>query len=235
MTAMTRRALKLAVIAVVVAAGALALARLPIADRILAAVAWIRDAGWIGVAVFTALYVGAAVALLPGSVLTLGAGFAYGPVWGTLLVSPVSVLASVAAFALARTVLRPWVTRRFGTGERFAAIDRAIGQQGGRIVFLLRLSPVVPYSAFNYVCGITRIDARRFALASWLGMLPGTVLYTYLGSLAKSTAELAAGGGGASTPGQRALYWGGLAATVVAAVVVTRVARAALRRSLPAQ
>ncbi len=218
-------------VAVAVAAGVAAW-QLPVARTSVALVDGVRNLGGWGVALFALLYVVAAVLLIPGSVLTLGAGFAYGPWWGLALVSPVSVAAALIAFALARRAMRPWVSRRFAHHPKLAAVDRAVARRGGRIVLLLRLSPLVPYSALNYLCGLTRIDARRYVVASWLGMLPGTLLYTYLGSAATTTAELAVGAGDGRAPAQQLAYWGGLAATVLAAVVVTRVARAALADAL---
>jgi len=229
MTAASRRHLLL----VAALAGlVIAVTLLPVASWLIATVEWVRSAGALGVVAFSVIYIAAAVLLLPASVLTLGAGFVYGPIWGTLLVSPVSVAAAVVAFAAARTALRGWVTRRFARGPRFAALDRAIADDGFKIVALLRLSPVFPYNMLNYLCGVTRIDAKRYALASWLGMLPGTLLYVYLGSVATNAAELAAGGSGPASPWQRAFYWLGLAATLAVTIAITRLARRALRKSL---
>lgn len=218
---------------VVAAAAALAAATLaPVAEWILAASEWIRGAGAVGLVAFAGAYVVAAVLTVPGSALTLGAGLVYGPLWATVLVSPVSVCAALIAFGLGRRALRPWVRRRLGDGRWFRAIDDAIADKGGRIVLLLRLSPLIPYSALNYACGLTRIDARRFALASWLGMLPGTWMYAYLGSLGRTTAELATDGAAHAPSAAGWLYWGGLAATLVVVAVVSREAFRALGRSI---
>ncbi|MGE3343489.1 MAG: TVP38/TMEM64 family protein [Vicinamibacterales bacterium] len=191
---------------------------------------WIRSAGAAGVVVFAAVYVAAAVFMLPGSVLTLMAGFAFGPVWGTVLVSPVSVLAATLAFTLGRTVARARVASRAGGDPRFSAIDRAIGDQGFRVVALLRLSPVLPFNLLNYALGLTRVSLRDYVLASWIGMLPGTVLYVYLGSIATN---LSAGPASEGTDAARAaLYWGGLLATIMATLLITRAARRALAETL---
>lgn len=195
--------------------------------------AWVRSAGVFGVAVFAVVYIAAAVFMLPGSVLTLMAGFAFGPVWGTLLVSPVSVLAAALAFTLGRTVARERVAARAAGDARFAAIDRAIGDQGFRVVALLRLSPVLPFNLLNYALGLTRVSLRDYVLASWIGMLPGTILYVYLGSVATNL-----GGGAPSDDADTArvaLYWVGLLATVLATVVITRAARRALAQTLEAR
>jgi uncharacterized membrane protein YdjX (TVP38/TMEM64 family) len=193
---------------------------------------WIRGAGALGPVLFAITYVAAAVLLLPGWILTAGAGFAYGPAWGLLLASPVSVLAATAAFGVGRSVARGWVSRKVSGDPRFAAIDEAVGRSGFRIVFLLRLSPVFPFNLLNYVLGLTRVRLRDYALASLLGMLPGTFLYVYLGSLVTSASEIAAGRRGPGGELRLALYGVGIAATLAVAAVITRITRRALARAL---
>jgi uncharacterized membrane protein YdjX (TVP38/TMEM64 family) len=175
----------------------------------LALVGWIRSAGTAGAALFAVAYIAATVLLLPGSVLTLGAGFAYGPALGLLLVSPVSVLAATAAFSVGRSIARGWVSRKVSGDPRFAAIDEAVGESGFKIVFLLRLSPVLPFNLLNFALGLTRVSLRDYVVASFLGMLPGTLLYVYLGSLVTSASEIAAGHGGAPEAGRRRCTWWG--------------------------
>jgi uncharacterized membrane protein YdjX (TVP38/TMEM64 family) len=204
----------------------------PVERWTLALVAWIRGAGASGAAVFALAYIAATVLLLPGSILTLGAGFAYGPALGLLLASPVSVLAATAAFLLGRSVARGWIARKISGDARFAAIDEAIGDSGFKIVFLLRLSPLFPFNLLNFMLGLTRVRLRDYVVASFLGMLPGTLLYVYLGSLVTSASELAAGRHGDAGSWGRALYVLGFVATVAATVLVTRVARRALARAL---
>ncbi len=205
---------------------------LPIARWALSLVEWVQGAGAAGAGVFALVYVAATALLLPGSLLTLGAGFAYGPVWGTVLISPVSVLAATVSFLLARFVARDWVARKVAAEPRFAAIDAAVGESGFKIVALLRLSPVLPFSLMNYALGLTRVRLRDYVLGSWLGMLPGTVMYVYLGSLVTSATQLASGDRPDSGAWGRALYWGGLAATLLVTIVITRVARRALDTTL---
>jgi uncharacterized membrane protein YdjX (TVP38/TMEM64 family) len=194
-------------------------------------VAWVQAAGPVGVIAYAVAYVVATVFLLPGSILTAGAGLAYGPWLGTLLVSPVSVAAATASFLLGRTVARGWISRRAGADPRFRAIDAAIGQRGFQIVMLLRLSPVLPFSVLNYALGLTGVRLRDYVLGSFVGMLPGTFLYVYLGSLVTNIAALSAGtdAGGSA---KRYLFWAGLVATFVVTVYITRVARRALNAEL---
>lgn len=226
--------MKRVILAVAVLVGlALATYFLPVGKGLLGLVEWMRGAGPTGMALFVVVYVLATVLMLPGSILTLGAGFAYGPVAGLVLASPASVLAAAVAFALGRTVAREWVSRRVAQSPRFAAIDEAVAQGGFKMVLLLRLSPVVPFNLLNYALGLTRVSLGRYLLASFLGMLPGTFLYVYLGSLVTSASELLTASKTEKPPWAQALYWGGLVATVVVTVLITRLARRALRAHMP--
>ncbi len=205
---------------------------LPINDWVLLLVEWIRGAGALGVGVYALAYVVATLLLLPGSILTAGAGLAYGPVWGTLLVSPVSVLAATLAFVLGRSVARDWVSRRMAQHPRFAAVHEAIGESGFKIVFLLRLSPIFPFNLLNYALGLTPVRLRDYVIASFLGMLPGTFLYVYLGSLVTNASELLSGARPQAGGWGQVLYWGGLGATLLVTVLITRIAKRALNRAL---
>ena len=225
------RWLRIAIPTALAGAAIAAVVLLPVGVWMRQLVEWTRGAGAIGVATFAGAYVLATILLLPASILTLGAGLAYGPVPGTLLVSPVSVVAATLAFLLGRTSARQWIAERVGRDARFAAIDAAIGREGFKIVLLLRLSPVFPFSILNYALGLTRVRLRDYVLASFIGMLPGTFMYVYLGSLVTTAASL----GSDTVPvsaGQQAIYWAGLVATVLATVFVTRLARRSLRAAL---
>lgn len=229
-----RRVLTISLLLSVVALLLLSVRRqVPVTDWLAAIVFWVRNAGAPGIAVFAIAYVASTVALLPAFVLTLAAGSIYGPVTGTAIVSPVSVVAATAAFLLGRTIARGWIARRVASQPVFAAVDHAVASQGFKVVALLRLSPLVPFNVLNYALGLTNVRLRDYVLASWLGMLPATALYVYLGSLVTNIGALgnARAGGSPSTPA-RLLYWGGLVATVAVVVLVTRAARQTLDRTL---
>jgi uncharacterized membrane protein YdjX (TVP38/TMEM64 family) len=185
-----------------------------------------RLGAW-GPVLYVVVYVIGAVLLIPGSVLTLAAGVLFGLVRGAALVFLAATLGATAAFLVARYVARGYVERRIGTGS-LAAVDRALARNGLRLVFLLRLSPVVPYSLLNYSLGLTGVSLRDFVLGS-AGMLPGTILYVSYGKVAGEVAALA---GGQAVP-RDATYWAsiavGLVATIAVTVMVTRTARRALR------
>lgn len=202
------------------------------AEWLLQIVEWARESGAAGILGFSAVYILATLLMLPGFVLTLGAGFIYGPLWGTALVSPVSVVSASLAFLSGRFLARNWVSKRVSGSRRFAAIDEAIGSSGFTIVALLRLSPIVPFNLLNYSLGLTKIPFQNYVLASFLGMLPATFLYVYLGSLVTNASELLSGSRQEATVWQSVLYYGGLAATLLVTVVITRIARKALSQKI---
>ena len=187
---------------------------------------WIAGLGTLGPVIFILGYALGVVAFLPGAALTLAGGTVFGVVQGTVYVWLAAVLGSSAAFLIARYGARSAVEARLAGNARFVAVDRAVGEQGGKIAFLLRLSPAIPFNVLNYTLGLTKIRFVDSLLAAF-GMIPGTLLYVYLGSLAGDVASAAAGGA-AST--QENLVKGvGLLATIAVTVLVTRIARKALR------
>lgn len=192
------------------------------------ALGWIQGQGAFGAGVFVLIYIAACVALLPGSILTLGAGAVWGVVWGTLVVSIASVSGATAAFLIARYAARDWAKGLIAGDPRFAAMDRALEREGLRLVFLIRLSPAFPFNLLNYAFGLSPVRLRDHLLGSWAGMLPGTVMYVYLGALA---GDAAAGGAAAGGPPLwfKAL---GLAVTVGVVLYVVRLARNALNQEL---
>jgi uncharacterized membrane protein YdjX (TVP38/TMEM64 family) len=119
-----------------------------------------------------------------------------------------------------------------GSSAAFLA-GRAVAAEGAKVVFLARLSPVLPFNVLNYAFGLTRVRFREFVLGSFAGMLPGTLLYVYLGSAVQDLADVSGGGVGGSD-GQTVLFAAGLAASVLASVLVARIARRALAAPAPA-
>ena len=205
---------------------------LPLAEWTVRLVEVVRESGAWGIALFAAIYVVCTVALIPASVLTMAAGFVYGPLYGLLVVVPAATLGATGAFLLGRTVLRGWVRRRMRSSPRAQALDRAVGREGFTLVFLLRLSPLVPFNVVNYALSLSGISAGRYVLATFLGIIPGTWLYVYLGSLVTEAARLSTAAT-PHTPLHTFLYAAGLAATVLAVVVSGRIARRALAGAVP--
>lgn len=191
---------------------------------------WVTQQGFLGYVVVGGAYVIACVLMLPGSALTLLAGVLFGVVWGTVTVSIASTLGASAAFWVGRTVARGWVEQKVAGSDRFAAIDEAVGKQGLKIVFLTRLSPIFPFNLQNYAYGLTKVAFWKYVLASWIGMLPGTLMYVYLGDATGKVVNVKLDDLGRDGVGQMA-FWMGLAAAIVVAVLVARIARNALRRA----
>lgn len=213
----------------------LVVAAMFVAWRLLPVEAWlvslqnrVARMGVFGGVVFALVYMVAALLFVPGSILTIAAGAVFGLSVGTLVVSVASTSAAALAFLIARYLARDRVVRMARRHENFGAIDRAIREKGWKVVALLRLSPVVPFSLSNYLYGITGVDFWPYLLASWAAMLPATVLYVYLGA-----AGVAALGGGREdrSPWEWALLAAGLAATIVVTVILTRAARRELEKS----
>jgi uncharacterized membrane protein YdjX (TVP38/TMEM64 family) len=230
-TAPTRSILRVVIVLAVVA-GLLVFGR-RLASHLPAFASWVEGLGALGPLVFIAGYAAAVVAFVPGSVLTLAGGALFGLAEGILYVFTAAVLGSTVSFLLARHVARDVVARRIEGDARFHAIDRAIGDQGRRIVFLLRLSPVFPFSLLNYALGLTRVRLVDYLVAS-LGMLPGTAVYVYLGKLAGDVVAVAGGAGKQRGLAEWALLGVGLAATVVVTLQITRIARRALDQATAA-
>jgi uncharacterized membrane protein YdjX (TVP38/TMEM64 family) len=190
---------------------------------------WVAGRGASGALLFVLGYIVATVAFVPGSLLTIAGGAIFGLVNGTALVFVAATLGAAAAFLVSRYGARSAVERRLAGDIRLAAIDRAVGREGRKIVFLLRLSPVFPFNLLNYALGLTRVRFRDYLLAS-VGMLPATILYVYYGQIIGDLARVASG----RVPrgvGYYILLGIGLVATVLATAIVTRVARTALRQA----
>jgi uncharacterized membrane protein YdjX (TVP38/TMEM64 family) len=186
----------------------------------------IDNLGSVGAFAFIALYIIATVAFLPGSILTLGAGVVFGVVWGSLYVFIGATLGATAAFIVGRYLARSWVARKIEGNKKFAAIDRAVGREGLKIVLLTRLSPIFPFNLLNYAFGITGVSLKDYFIGS-VGMIPGTIMYVYIGSLAGSLARI-----GTDQPTNPTVQWAiriiGFIATVTVTIYVTRIAKKAL-------
>ena len=213
----------------VIAAAAILIAarQLHLQDWLKAALDWIRQLGPWGPVIFVAIYVLAAVLFVPGSVLTLGAGALFGVTLGSICVSIGATFGATAAFLVGRYLARDAIARKIERHEKFAALDRAVADEGWKIVLLTRLSPVFPFAVLNYGFSLTRVKLSHFVLASWVGMIPATLMYVYLGSLVNVGA-----GQRQRTTGEWVLYGVGLLATVAVTVFVTRLARRALAKKI---
>jgi len=183
--------------------------------------AWVHTLGsWAPVA-FVVGYVAVCVFMLPAFLLTMAGGAVFGVVKGSLLVVLGSTLGATTAFLLGRTVLRTWVAAQMARNATLVAMDRIIGQEGLRLMFLLRLSGIVPFVLTNYAMGVTTVTLRDFVLAL-VGIVPTVVTYAMLGQAGAATGE-------GSTP--QWVVWTAISAAVLLAVTLTRMAQRAIREA----
>ncbi|MGK7938644.1 MAG: TVP38/TMEM64 family protein [Crocosphaera sp.] len=188
---------------------------------------WIDSLGTIGYFAFILVYILAAVLLISGAILTLGAGAIFDVIKGSILVSIASTLGATLAFLIGRYLARGWVSKQLEKYPKFQAVDDAVAKEGWKIVGLTRLSPVFPFVILNYAFGITQVSLKNYILASWIGMMPGTIMYVYIGSLIGNIATLGAEGR-EKTPLEWGLYIVGLIATLLVTIYVTKIAKKAL-------
>lgn len=178
-----------------------------------------------GYLAYMAVYAGLELLAVPAIPLTMAAGAIFGIVPGTAVVSAAATIASTAAFLISRYVARDRVKRYAAHHPKFAAIDRAIGRDGFRVVTLLRLSPLLPFAASNYLYGLTSVELGPYVLGSWLGMLPGTAAYVAAGTYSRQLLDGEAGVEPGVHGWQLAL---GLGASALVIAYIGRLAKEAL-------
>lgn len=198
---------------------------------LLNALQWINSQGAVGGIAFILLYIVATVAFLPGSIITLGAGVVFGVFLGSLYVFIGATIGATAAFLVGRYLARGWVANKISGNQKFAAIDRAVGREGLKIVLLTRLSPIFPFNLLNYAYGLTGVSLKDYFFGS-IGMLPGTIMYVYLGSLAGNLATLGAGEQPSNPTVQWAIRIIGFIATVAVTLYITKIAKKALNQEV---
>ena len=220
---------KLLVFAFVVCATILTIAllmRAPLGFWIMDSVRWFQGLGVEGGILFVVIYIVITVALFPQTPLNLAAGFLYGTLWGSVAVSLASTIAAMIAFLLSRYCARDLVARTLGNHARFDNLDRAIGQNGFKLVTLMRLQPVfVPFAYLNMGLGLTRVRLLDYVLGTFVGTLPGTVLYAYAGSAVKDLSFFASHTWSAEGIGFRWFFWMGLVAVVAFCMLLAQIAK----------
>ena len=199
---------------------------------LLSALAWIDSLGALGPIAFILLYILVTVAFLPASIVTLGAGAVFGVVGGSIYVFIGAMLGATAAFLIGRYVARDWIAQKIAGNIKFNAIYEAISQEALKLIFLIRLSPAFPFNVLNYALGLTKASLKDYVLGT-TGIIPGTIMYVYLGSLIGDLAMLGAG----DQPSNPIIDWIIkilIFVTVVAITVyITRIARKALKEAVP--
>jgi uncharacterized membrane protein YdjX (TVP38/TMEM64 family) len=216
------RYVKAAVVALVILGAFFALRLLPIGAYLTQFQNYVRGAGAIGYVLY-ALGYGVVALVFPGSVLTIGAGAIFGVIGGSIVVACGATMAATIAFILARTVLRKRIERTTANNPKFAAVDRAIAREGIKIVFIVRLAAVFPFTIVNYAFGLTGISLGQYVIATAIGILPGTIAFVYIG---------AAGAAVATADRTKLIFTTiGLAIALAVSIFVARIAHAAIRRA----
>ena len=201
---------------------------LPFAEWIKTITGWVETLGPFGIVVFALIYAAATVLFVPGSLLTIAAGLLFGVLLGTLAAWSGAVLGASLAFLVGRYLARSAIEEKTKSNEKFQAIDEAIGKRGWKIIALLRLSPLIPFNASNYFYGITKVGFWPYVLASAGGMLPGTLLYVYLGAAGRVGLS---GAERQQSPLEYVFFGVGLLVTIGVTIWVSRIARKALKES----
>ncbi len=231
---MAVRRVKLIVFVIVVVVGLMVAGGvLPVIGLLADIFEYIGGLGPWGPAALVGFYTISCVLLIPASIPTLAAGFLFGVFEGSVTAMIGGAAGAIAAFWIGRIATDGRIQNRTGRNHWLTALDNAAGEQGFKVVLLARLSPMAPYAILNYALGLTKVSFRAYLLGTVVGVLPGMVMYVYVGAGLRSLADLAvyARGEGQTTPALRAFFWVGLVVTVVVTVLLTRVAQKALRRS----
>jgi len=185
---------------------------LPLEKLILDLQQWVdKNPAW-SFPVLVALLVIGILLMMPASVMMMVSGFLFGLGKGFLAVWLAVVLASTAAFWIARKLARPMIERRLASRPQFVAIDRAIRRKGFYVVFLTRLVLLLPFPALNYSHGLTDVRLRDYVAGTMIGMVPAIFLFVYLGTLASDVADI--------MNGQVKLEGSQLVAVILGSVVV---------------
>jgi len=177
------------------------------------------------------LYAGCNVLLLPGGVLSVGAGFFFGLWWGFLIALLGNVGGAAISFFISRSLGRHWFKRTLFRNRTLVALEPAIEKEGWKIILLSQLHPLFPTSLLNYLYGLTRIRFRTCMLWVAIGQAPGLFLYSYLGTLGQLGLNLARG---KSHP-RPIEYWIWIGGFVSAAVILIILGRISLRLLQKAQ
>jgi len=160
-------------------------------DGIVDVLEWLSDLPkWASSILVAGMYCVALLFFCPGTPFNLAAGFLFGVWIGCGVALGGCILGASIAFVLGRTIAREWVKQKVERKPKFKAVDWAIQKNGLYIVFLTRLSPLFPFPLLNYAFGITKVRVWQYMAGTFLGVLPATIAYTYLGTLMRSLTDI---------------------------------------------
>lgn len=193
---------------------------------------WIdKNLGHWGPLVLAVAYIPLTVLAVPASILTLGGGYLFGLTVGFIADSIGSTAGATAAFLVGKTIGRSYVVSKLKDYPQFQAVAIAVQRSGFKIVLLLRLVPLLPFNMLNYLLSVTPVSIGEYILASWIGMMPITFAFVYVGTTIKDLSDVTHGWNEISTTRWILLTIGSVA-SVVLMVLVTKVARKSLNKAL---
>ncbi|MBD2200960.1 TVP38/TMEM64 family protein [Calothrix sp. FACHB-1219] len=226
--------IKLLILSFLVATVIIASKYLNIQEILHISINWVNSLGYLGPIAFIFIYNLATLLFIPGSILTLKGGCLFGVFWGSVYVIIAAIIGATLAFLIGRYLSRDWVAKQLEKHPKFKAIDLAVAKEGWKIVLLTRLSPIFPFNLLNYAFGVTQVSLKDYILGS-IGIIPGTVMYVYLGSLATNLAMLRTSHQ-PSNPQAQIGEWiiqaMGAIATVAVTIYITKIAQKALKESV---
>ncbi|MFP4414495.1 TVP38/TMEM64 family protein [Coleofasciculus sp.] len=199
-----------------------------------ASLLWVDSLGVLAPIVYMIIYNVATLLFIPGSLLTLKGGCLFGLFWGSIYVTIAAMFGAIFAFLIGRYLSRDWVCKQIESNDKFKAINQAVKREGWKIVLLTRLSPIFPFNLLNYLFGVTQVSIKDYVLGS-IGMIPATVVYVYIGSLASNLATVNMSNQPTTQETQIAKWVIriiGLIATIAVTVYITHLAKKALDESV---
>lgn len=223
--AMRALIVRIAIAILVIAVLVIAFRFLPVTTWLTSFQRYVQGLGALGYIVYALVYAACCVFFIPASVLTLGAGAIFGLAAGSAVVIVGATLGATLSFVLARTVMRHRIEAMTAGNAKFGALDRAIAQEGAKIVLLIRLAPVFPFTYINYAFGLTGIALMPYVVATFLGIIPATVAFVYLGDAAAGAATSSA------STARTAINIAGAVVALIASIFVARVATKAIRKA----
>ncbi len=135
----------------------------------------------LGTGLFILAHIVANAVGVPGTVLVVVGGAVYGLWWGALCSVIGATMGAVVAFWIARYWFHGWFQRRFAHSELLAKLNKTLCKDGLSCILLIRFSPISPFNVVNFALGLTPVSAKSYALGTLIGIIPGTLAYTWLG------------------------------------------------------
>lgn len=133
------------------------------------------------IVLFIILYIVCTAIGVPGTVLTVAGGAVFGLVWGTFWSVVGATLGAIAAFWLARFLLRNWAERRFCQHRMLMHFNQTVRHQPLNCVLAVRFANIIPFNLANFLFGLTPVGIKDYTLGTFVGIIPGTLAYTWLG------------------------------------------------------